>query len=75
VGADVDVMLDGARGHRGELPVVAISLRTSGASEVVHWIQERLADARAGRLRSSDVGPPVPHVHHDKEGRAYEHSH
>jgi urease accessory protein len=75
VGADVDVMLAGARDHRGDLPVAAISLRTSGASEVVDWIQERLADARAGTLRATDVGPPVPHVHHDEEGRAYEHLH
>ncbi len=71
VGADVDVVLAGARGHRGALPVLPISVRQDGA----HWLEHRLADFRAGRLRTSDVGPPVPHVHLDDEGAPYEHAH
>jgi len=63
VGADVEVMLDGARGHRGALPVLPISLRQEGARDVAHWLEHRLADFRAGRLQTSDVGPPVAHEH------------
>ncbi|MDQ3632627.1 MAG: urease accessory protein UreG [Actinomycetota bacterium] len=65
VGADVEVMLAGARRHRGDLPVAPISLRGSGAGAVAHWIEHRLADFRAGRLSVSDVGPPAPHGHGD----------
>lgn len=68
-------MLEGARGHRGALPVLAISLRQGGAAAVAHWLEHRLADFRAGRLRASDVGPPVPHVHLDEQGTSYEHTH
>ncbi len=63
VGADVGVMLEGARGHRGALPVLPISLREGGAQRVADWLELRLADFRAGHLRSSDVGPAVPHGH------------
>lgn len=75
VGADVGVMLDGARGHRGELPVLPISLRREGAGEVAHWVEHRLADFRGARLSATDVGPPVPHVHLDDDGLPYEHAH
>lgn len=75
VGADVEVMLEGARGHRGALPVMPISLRRGGALDVAHWLELRLADFRAGRLHGSDVGPPVPHVHRDDERAPHEHTH
>jgi urease accessory protein len=67
VGADVNVMLDGARSHRGELPVTAISLRTEGAASVASWVRDALERFRAGALRGSDVGPPVPHSHADED--------
>jgi urease accessory protein len=63
VGADIQVMLDGARGHRGELPVITISLRDGGGSAVADWVSQRLADFRRGGLRATDVGPPPPHTH------------
>ncbi len=75
VGADVGVMLDGARGHRGELPVLPISLRREGAGAVAHWIEHRLADFRGARLNGAAVGPPVPHVHLDDDGAPHEHAH
>ncbi len=71
VGADVQVMLAGARRHRGDLPVAPISLRGDGAGTVAHWIEHRLTDFQAGRLTVTDVGPPVPHVHAD----GVEHAH
>ena len=74
VGADVTVMIEGAREHRGELPVEAISVRTEGASAVSSWIRHAFEHFRAGTLRGSEVGPPVPHTHsHDDLG--LEHSH
>jgi urease accessory protein len=63
VGADVQVMIDGARRHRGDLPLVTISLRGEGAGSVAHWIEHRLADYRGGVLQASDIGPPIPHTH------------
>ena len=39
VGSDVDVMLAGARSHRGDLPVLPISLREGGAERVAAWIR------------------------------------
>ncbi len=65
VGADIDVMLAGARSHRGELPVAAISLRQRGGVEVAAWVRHQLAHHRDGTLRALDVGPPVPHAHAD----------
>jgi urease accessory protein len=75
VGADVGVMLEGARGHRGDLPVLPISLRGGGATAVANWVRERLERYRAGDLAPIDPGPPVPHVHIDEDGTAYTHSH
>ena len=65
VGADVDVMLAGARSHRGALPVLPISLRGEGASRSPHGCATPLDHHRAGTLTRSDVGPPVPHTHDD----------
>jgi urease accessory protein len=65
VGADVDVMLAGARSHRGTLPVAPISLRRGGAAEVAGWVRHQLEHHRDGTLRAADVGPPVPHTHAD----------
>lgn len=65
VGADVDVMLTGARGHRGDRPVLPISLRRDGAAPVAQWARHQLEHHRAGTLRGTDVGPPIPHVHLD----------
>jgi urease accessory protein len=75
VGSDVGVMLAGARGHRGDLPVLAISLREGGALRVGDWIRHQLDHHQEGTLRGSDVGPPVPHVHHDADGSAHAHVH
>lgn len=75
VGSDVDVMLDGARSHRGELPVLAISLRQGGAAQVADWIRHAVTHHRQGTLSTSDVGPPVPHEHRDEHGHEYSHSH
>ena len=71
VGADVNVMLAGARSHRGALPVLPISLRGEGAVEVAEWVRHALDHHRAGTLTRSDVGPPVPHTHDD--GRSHVH--
>src|SRR5579859_58688 len=65
VGADVDVMLAGARSHRGSLPVAAISHRRDGGAEVAAWVRHKLEHHRTGTLRTQDVGPPVPHTHAD----------
>jgi urease accessory protein len=65
VGSDVEVMLAGARSHRGGLPVLAVSLRAGGASAVAAWILHQLEHHRDGSLTAVDVGPPVPHVHAD----------
>jgi urease accessory protein len=65
VGSDVEVMLAGARSHRGALPVLAVSLRAGGASAVAAWILHQLEHHRDGSLTAVDVGPPVPHVHAD----------
>jgi urease accessory protein len=67
VGADVQTMIDGARRHRGELPLITLSLRSDGAAAVAHWVEHRLADYRAGVLHASDVGAPLPHTHHDAD--------
>jgi urease accessory protein len=67
VGADIDVMLDGARRHRGELPVMPISLRADGGSRVAGWVRHQLAHHREGTLRANDVGPTVPHTHGNGE--------
>ena len=75
VGAEIPVMLEGARVHRGDLPVLALSLRATGAAPVARWVRHQLEHFRAGTLAGSDVGPPVPHVHRDEAGHAYEHSH
>jgi urease accessory protein len=75
VGAEVAVMFEGARAHRGELPVLALSLRQTGAEPVAHWIAHQLEHFRQGTLAGNDVGPPIPHVHRDPSGHAYEHSH
>jgi urease accessory protein len=75
VGSDVDVMIAGARRHRGGLPVAAISLRREGAFEVADWIRHQLAHFGAGTLRGADVGPPVPHVHVGDDGLAHTHAH
>jgi urease accessory protein len=71
VGSDVDVMLTGARSHRGALPVFAISLREAGAERVAAWVRHQLEHHREGTLTTIDVGPPVPHVHAD--GHAHSH--
>jgi urease accessory protein len=71
VGSDVDVMLAGARGHRGALPVLPISLRQGGGAEVAAWVRHQLEHHREGTLTTVDVGPPVPHVHAD--GHAHTH--
>jgi urease accessory protein len=65
VGSDVGVMLAGARAHRGELPVLAISLRAGDAERVAAWVRHQLVHHREGSLRAVDAGPPVPHVHAD----------
>lgn len=75
VGADVDVMIAGARSHRGDLPVLTVSLRREGAGEVAGWIRHRLDHHREGTLTTVDVGPPVPHVHRDDDGGSYVHAH
>jgi urease accessory protein len=75
VGADVDVMLAGARSHRGELPVLPISLRQGGAEQVAAWVRHQLAHHREGTLTTVDVGPPVPHFHADEDGQLHAHSH
>ena len=75
VGSDVDVMLEGARGHRGELPVMPISLRRDGARDVAGWVRHQLEHHAEGTLSTVDVGPPVPHVHIDDDGLAHSHTH
>jgi len=65
VGADVDVMLAGARSHRGALPVAAISLRRGGGAQVAAWVRHQLEHHRDGTLSALDLGPPVPHTHAD----------
>lgn len=65
VGADTEVMLAGAREHRGDMPVQLLSLRTEGAGVVADWVRHQLDHHRQGTLRGNDVGPPVPHVHSD----------
>lgn len=65
VGSDVAVMLDGARAHRGDLPVLAISLHDGGAERVAAWVRHQLVHHSEGTLATGDVGPPVPHVHVD----------
>jgi len=65
VGADVDVMLAGARSHRGELPVAPISLRHGGGADVADWVRHQLEHHRDGTLTAQDVGPPVAHMHAD----------
>lgn len=63
VGADVQTMIDGARSHRGERPLVTLSLRDEGAGEVVEWVERMLVAFRSKTLEASDVGPAVPHSH------------
>jgi len=75
VGAEIPVMLEGARAHRGELPLLALSLRDDGAEAVARWVRHQLDHFRRGTLAPSDVGPPVPHVHRDESGGVYEHTH
>jgi urease accessory protein len=75
VGADVEVMLAGARSHRGALPVLPISLRRDGAAAVAHWVEHRIAEFGSGALRGEDVGPPVPHAHRDEHGDLSVHVH
>ena len=75
VGADVDVMLKGARTHRGDLPVHAISLRHDGATGIADWLRHQLHHHREGSLQTQDVGSPVPHVHIDDDGSAHAHRH
>lgn len=75
VGADLNVMLEGARAHRGEMPVLAVSLRHGGALEVASWIRHALSHHREGTLAGSDVGPPIPHIHRDDLGREHLHAH
>ncbi|WP_354698911.1 Urease accessory protein UreG [Paraconexibacter sp. AEG42_29] len=75
VGADVEVMLAGARSHRGDLPVLPISLRQGGAAQVAAWVVHQLEHHRTGTLTTVDVGPPVPHFHADGDGELYGHSH
>jgi urease accessory protein len=71
VGADVDVMLKGARIHRGDRPVLPISLRREGAGAVAQWARHQLEHHRAGTLCGADVGPPIPHVHLDGTTHAH----
>jgi urease accessory protein len=71
VGADVDVMLAGARTHRGALPVAAISLRRTGGGEIAGWVSHQLEHHREGTLTALDVGPPVPHTHADGSVHAH----
>jgi urease accessory protein len=62
VGSDVDRMVTEAAERRGGLPLAAISLRESGATDIAHWVRGRLAAFRKhGHLHSSAEG--VPHVH------------
>jgi urease accessory protein len=64
VGADDKRMVREASERRGELPVAAISLRTSGPGPVADWVRGRLEAFRAhGHLHSSMEG--VPDHHHD----------
>jgi urease accessory protein len=72
VGANVAVMVEGARRHRGERPLIAMSLRDEGAAPVARWIEHALADFREGTLRASEVGPALPHVHHEAD---HDHAH
>jgi urease accessory protein len=71
VGSDVEVMLAGARLHRGDLPVLAISLRADGAQRVAAWVRHQVVHHREGTLTGVDVGPPVPHVHADGHAHAH----
>jgi urease accessory protein len=75
VGSDVEVMLAGARTHRAELPVLAISLRRGEAALVASWIRHQLDHHRRGALAGSDVGAPVPHVHRHDLGHTHTHAH
>jgi urease accessory protein len=75
VGSDVEVMLAGARSHRGDLPVLPISLREGGAERVAAWVRHQLGHHRAGTLTTADVGPPVPHTHLDENGHSHVHAH
>jgi urease accessory protein len=75
VGADVDVMHAGARSHRGERPVLSLSLRHDGAGAVAAWVRHQVEHFRAGTLQGADVGPPVPHVHRDEDGHDHVHVH
>lgn len=75
VGADVQVMLDGARGHRGGLPVLPISLRSDGAGAVAAWVRHQLEHHRSGTLTTVDVGPPIPHEHADGHTHTHTHAH
>lgn len=75
VGSDVDVMLAGARSHRGELPVLPISLRQGGGAQVAAWIRHQIDHHREGTLTTVDVGPPVPHFHADDDGTLHAHTH
>jgi hypothetical protein len=68
-------MLAGARSHRGELPVLPISLREGGAVPVATWVRRQLEQHRRGTLTTVDVGPPVPHVHLDEVGHVHRHAH
>jgi urease accessory protein len=65
VGSDVDRMVREATERRGELPVAAISLRSSeGAARVADWVRDRLAEFRdRGHLHSSAAGLPHGHGH------------
>lgn len=72
VGASVERMIEGARSHRGDMPLIALSVRTEGVAPVAHWVEHALADFRAGVLHTSDVGPPIPHTHFDEH---HDHAH
>jgi urease accessory protein len=66
VGSDVELMLRDARDRRGELPVVALTLRAPpGAAPVAGWVLDVLEGFRAdGHVHSSVAGVGDEHHHH-----------
>ncbi len=68
-------MIAGARMHRDDRPIVAVSLRRDGVGVIADWVTHAYAHHRAGTLRGTDVGPPVPHFHLDEHGNRVEHVH
>ncbi len=81
VGVDAEQMVADATSSRGGLPVLALSQSDDvSIRALAGWVQQVLADYRAGHHVPRDPGPMAPHSHadgttHTHEGDGHGHEH